>query len=52
MAFLVGYLLAAAGPVAAGALRDATGGFTAVFAALAVLGLGTLVAGVTAARPR
>ena len=44
MAFFVGYLLAAAGPVAAGALRDATGGFTAVFATLAVLGLGTLAA--------
>jgi MFS transporter, CP family, cyanate transporter len=51
MAFFVGYLLAAAGPVMAGALRDATGGFTAVFLALAALGVITLVLGVAAARP-
>ncbi len=43
-AFFVGYLLAAVGPAAAGALRDATGGFTAVFASLEVLGLATLAA--------
>lgn len=48
MAFFVGYLLAAIGPVAAGALRDATGGFTAVFATLAVLGLATLGVGLAA----
>lgn len=52
MAFLGGYLLAAAGPVAAGALRDATGGFTAVYLALAGLGVVTLVTGVAAARAR
>ena len=50
MAFFVGYLLAALGPVAAGALRDATGGFTAVFATLAVLGVITLVVGLASAR--
>jgi CP family cyanate transporter-like MFS transporter len=49
MAFFVGYLLAAVGPVAAGALRDASGGFTAVYATLAVLGLFTLAAGLAAA---
>jgi MFS transporter, CP family, cyanate transporter len=50
MAFFVGYLLAAVGPVAAGALRDATGGFTAVFATLAVLGVVTLAVGLAAGR--
>jgi CP family cyanate transporter-like MFS transporter len=48
MAFFVGYLMAAAGPVAAGAVRDATGGHSAVFAALAVLGVLTLLVGVAA----
>lgn len=52
MAFFVGYLLAAVGPVAAGALRDATGGFTAVFATLAVLGVVTLALGLAAGRTR
>ena len=52
MAFFVGYLIAAAGPVAAGAVRDATGGYRAVFAALAVLGSLVLAAGVAAATPR
>ena len=52
LAFFVGYQVAAVGPVAAGALRDATGGFTAVFATLAVLGLGTLVLGLSAGRSR
>lgn len=51
MAFLVGYLLAAVGPVAAGALRDATGGLPAVFGVLAGLGVVTLILGV-AASPR
>jgi CP family cyanate transporter-like MFS transporter len=50
MAFFVGYLLAAVGPVAAGALRDVTGGFTAVYATLAVLGLVTLAVGLASAR--
>jgi CP family cyanate transporter-like MFS transporter len=52
MAFFVGYLLAAAGPVAAGALHDATGGYTAVFLALAGLGIVTLVVGLAAVPPR
>jgi CP family cyanate transporter-like MFS transporter len=52
MAFFGGYLLAAAGPVAAGALRDATGSFRPVFATLAVLGVVTLGIGVTAAPRR
>ena len=52
MAFFVGYLLAALGPVAAGALRDATGGYRVPFLALAGVGLGTLLAGVAAARVR
>lgn len=52
MAFLVGYLMAAAGPVAAGALVDLTGGYSAVFVTLAVLGVGTLIVGIAAARPR
>ena len=49
MAFFVGYLLAALGPVAAGALRDATGGYRVPFLALAAVGVTTLIAGVTAA---
>ncbi len=52
MAFLVGYLLAAVGPVAAGALRDATGGFTAVFGVLTGLGVVTLILGVAAGPPK
>lgn len=48
MAFLVGYLLAALGPVAAGALRQATGGLTAVFLVLAALGLLTIAIGIAA----
>ena len=51
MAFFVGYLLAAVGPVTAGAMRDATGSFVPVFATLTVLGVLTLVAGVAAAPP-
>ena len=52
MAFLVGYLLAAIGPVAAGAVLDATGSYRAVFAALAGLGAVTLGLGAAAGRPR
>ena len=48
MAFFVGYLLAAIGPVAAGALLDRSG-FTTVFLVLAVLGVLTLVVGLAAA---
>jgi len=50
MAFLVGYLLAAAGPAAVGGLYDATGGFTAAFLALTVIGLVTLALGVSVRR--
>jgi CP family cyanate transporter-like MFS transporter len=49
MAFFVGYLLAAVGPVAAGALRDLTGSYTPIFATLTVLGVLTLLVGVLAA---
>jgi MFS transporter, CP family, cyanate transporter len=50
MAFLVGYLLAAAGPAAVGVLYDATGGFTAAFLALTVIGAVTLALGVSVRR--
>jgi MFS transporter, CP family, cyanate transporter len=50
MAFLVGYLLAAAGPAAVGVLYDATGGFTAAFLALTVIGVVTLALGVSVRR--
>ncbi|WP_047863825.1 MFS transporter [Rubrobacter aplysinae] len=57
MAFLFGYALAAAGPAAIGALRDATGGFTGPFAALAaisilqLLGVLRMTPGVDVERP-
>jgi CP family cyanate transporter-like MFS transporter len=50
MAFLVGYLLAAAGPAAAGWLRDATGSLTPVFLTLAGLGVVTIGLGVAAVK--
>lgn len=50
MAFLVGYLLAAAGPVALGRLTDLTGGYRASFLVLAAVGVATTVVGVAAAR--
>jgi MFS transporter, CP family, cyanate transporter len=50
MAFLVGYLLAAAGPAAVGGLYDATGGFTAAFLALVAVGVVTLALGVSVRR--
>jgi CP family cyanate transporter-like MFS transporter len=50
MAFLVGYLLAAAGPAAAGWLRDATGSLTPVFLTLAGLGVVTIGLGLAATR--
>ena len=50
MAFFVGYLLAAAGPVAAGWLRDRTGGYEVTFLGLAAVGTATLVAGVATGR--
>jgi MFS transporter, CP family, cyanate transporter len=50
MAFLVGYLLAAAGPAAVGVLYDATGGFTAAFLALTAVGVVTLALGVSVRR--
>jgi CP family cyanate transporter-like MFS transporter len=49
MAFFVGYLFAALGPVAAGALRDLTGGYRVPFLALAGVGVITLLAGIVAA---
>jgi CP family cyanate transporter-like MFS transporter len=51
MAFLVGYLLAAVGPVAAGALLNVSG-FTTVFVVLAGVGLATVVVGIAAAPAR
>lgn len=51
MAFLVGYLLAAGGPVLAGALHDATGGFRLPFLVLAGLGAVTLALGLSIRRP-
>jgi CP family cyanate transporter-like MFS transporter len=51
MAFFVGYLLAAAGPVVTGALHDLTGGFRIPFLAVAAFGLLVLAAGVLAGRP-
>jgi CP family cyanate transporter-like MFS transporter len=50
LAFLVGYLLAAVGPVAAGALRDLSGGYRAPFLTLAAVSVVVLILGVTAAR--
>jgi MFS transporter, CP family, cyanate transporter len=50
MAFLVGYLLAAAGPAAVGGLYDATGGFTVAFLALTGIGVVTLAIGVSVRR--
>ncbi len=52
MAFFVGYLLAATGPVAAGALRDLTGDYRVPFLALAAVGVAVLIAGLTATRRR
>jgi CP family cyanate transporter-like MFS transporter len=52
MAFFVGYLLAALGPLAAGALRDLTGGYEVPFLAVAGIGVVTLFLGVRAASGR
>jgi CP family cyanate transporter-like MFS transporter len=52
MAFFVGYLLAALGPLAAGALRDLTGGYEVPFLAVAGVGVVTLFLGVRAASGR
>jgi len=49
MAFLVGYLMAAVGPVALGVLTDAVGGYRVPFLALALFGVATTVLGVAAA---
>jgi MFS family permease len=43
MTFFVGYVVAAVGPVAVGALRDATGGYAVSFVALAALSVAMLV---------
>jgi MFS transporter, CP family, cyanate transporter len=47
MALLVGYLLAATGPVLAGALYDAVGSYRVPFLALAGIGVVTLALGVS-----
>jgi CP family cyanate transporter-like MFS transporter len=47
MALLVGYLIAATGPVLAGAVYDAVGSYRAPFLLLAGIGVGTLVVGVS-----
>lgn len=52
MAFLVGYLVAAAGPVALGRLTDLTGGYEASFLALAIFGVLTIGIGISSAAPR
>jgi len=44
MTFFVGYVVAAVGPVAVGALRDATGGYAVPFVALAMLSVGMFFA--------
>ena len=50
MAQTVGYLVAAAGPLAVGVLRDATGGWTAPIVFLLVVIVPLLVAGMAAGR--
>lgn len=52
MAFFVGYLLAATGPVLTGALRDATDGFEIPFLVLAAVAVATMVSGWYATRHR
>jgi cyanate permease len=47
MALLVGYLLAATGPVLAGAIYDAVGSYRAPFLLLAGIGCAALVLGVS-----
>lgn len=47
----VGYLLAGFGPLAVGALRAATGGWTIVLTLLVLSGLGITLAGLRVARP-
>src|SRR5918995_4513427 len=44
MTFFIGYIVAAVGPVAVGALRDATGGYAVPFVALAALSASMLIA--------
>jgi len=52
MAQSVGYLVAAAGPVAVGALHDATGGWTASLLLLVVVAAAQVVVGLGAGRAR
>ena len=49
MAFFVGYLMAAAGPVALGRLADLTGGYRVPFLALAGFGVATTAVGIASA---
>jgi CP family cyanate transporter-like MFS transporter len=51
MAQFVGYILAAAGPLAMGAIRSWTGGFAWCAALFALLGLGLAITGWLAGRP-
>jgi MFS transporter, CP family, cyanate transporter len=51
MALLVGYLLAATGPVLAGALYDAAGSYRVPFLVLAGIGVATLTLGVSVRPP-
>jgi MFS transporter, CP family, cyanate transporter len=44
MTFFLGYIVAAVGPVAVGALRDATGGYAVPFVTLAMLSVGMFFA--------
>jgi CP family cyanate transporter-like MFS transporter len=52
MAQTVGYLVGGLGPLAVGALHDATGGWRTPIAALLLLHLPLLAAGLVAGRPR
>lgn len=52
MAFLIGYAIAAVGPVLAGALHDASGGYRLPFLVLAGFGVLTLAIGVSIRPPR
>jgi CP family cyanate transporter-like MFS transporter len=52
MAFLIGYAIAAGGPVLAGALHDASGGYRLPYLVLAGFGVLTIVVGVSIRPPR
>jgi CP family cyanate transporter-like MFS transporter len=52
MAFLIGYAIAAGGPVLAGALHDASGGYRLPYLVLAGFGVLTIAVGVSIRPPR